>query len=94
MRILFLTSMVCLLCMSCASAKREDFTDFQEAPLLGMIYDAQNSPVSGVSIAIDGTATAESDIEGRFLIPRLSRGAILFGPRRMASNRSISSWHS
>lgn len=39
-----------------------------------MIYDAQNVPVQSVIIKVDGEIIAQSDIEGRLLLPSLARG--------------------
>ena len=63
-----------LLAASCATQKEADPLSFDKAPLLGMIYDADNQPCAGVQLAVDGTDGPMSDIRGRFVVPDLSRG--------------------
>jgi len=59
---------------SCMSAGAANLHEFSEAPLFGMIYDQDNRPVANVKLQVDGKPVAESDLNGRFLIPRLARG--------------------
>lgn len=66
---------VALALASCATTKSATVRQFTAAPLYGMIYDKSNRPVSGVSVAVDGKRVAQSDVNGRFVVPRLSRGA-------------------
>ena len=49
-------------------------TEFEAAPLLGMIYDAEGSPVAGARVRIDEEEELLSDINGRFFIPSVTRG--------------------
>jgi len=62
-----------VLCSSCATG-RDDYREFDNAPLFGMIYDNDNQPCSGVAIAVDGNESSVSDINGRFIIADLTRG--------------------
>lgn len=71
-----------VLLASCATAgKRDDPAAFDAAPLLGMVYDAEGSPVQGVRITLDGKDAAESDLSGRFIVSGVTRGAHRFGAR-------------
>ncbi len=45
-----------------------------EFPLLGMVYDADNQPVPGAWIIVDDRRRLRTDINGRFMIPRLPPG--------------------
>jgi tetratricopeptide (TPR) repeat protein len=67
---LFLT----VLLASCVSTKNAKLDDFTEAPLFGMVYDHDNRPVTKVDIQVDGKSVAESDLNGRFVIPQLAKG--------------------
>ena len=49
-------------------------TEFETAPLLGMIYDAEGTPVHNAAITIDEKNGPTSDINGRFMLPDLDRG--------------------
>ncbi len=60
---------------SCVSAKAADPRAFESAPLFGMIYDHGNRPVAAAALSVDGKPGPESDLTGRFVIPRLSKGA-------------------
>lgn len=57
---------------SCAS--RKGIIGFSNAPLFGMVYDYENQPCPEAQISIDGMRRAATDINGRFVIQRLSRG--------------------
>lgn len=47
---------------------------FDSAPLFGMIYDADNRPVSGARVTVGEEQTFESGVMGRVVIPDLPRG--------------------
>jgi len=59
----------------CRTLSREEPFRFERAPLFGMIYDRNNTPCPGVSISVDGQEAFTSDINGRFVLPDLPRGA-------------------
>jgi len=65
---------VLTLLSACASAQMKDPRAFMDAPLFGMIYDHDNLPVPNVVLTINGKSVAESDLTGRFVIPRLLKG--------------------
>ena len=56
------------------STKLPPPTEFEKAPLLGMIYDAEGTPVHNAHITIDEKKGPTSDINGRFMLPDLERG--------------------
>ncbi|HEQ72070.1 MAG TPA: hypothetical protein ENN69_06235, partial [Spirochaetia bacterium] len=77
-RRLFLITMMVLIpaaafvsCRSFLNTKE----DFKNADLHGMIYDAHNQMCSGVQLLIDGTRGPLTDVNGRFTIYDLSKGA-------------------
>lgn len=79
----FMAIMSAVLLSSCATTgKRDDPAAFDAAPLLGMAYDSEGSPVQGVRIALDGIDAAESDLSGRFVVSGVTRGAHIFGAAR------------
>ena len=65
---------IILLILPGCATKLDSVTEFESAPLFGMIYDMQNVPVQGVILRIDGDIVAQSDIEGRFLLPSVIKG--------------------
>lgn len=65
----------CSLLASCATASNQDPLKFETAPLFGMIYDLDNKACGGISLVLDGTQKAGSDIDGRFVLVALKRGA-------------------
>jgi hypothetical protein len=48
--------------------------NFLVAPLEGKIFDYDNTPCSEVQIFIDKNSVTSSDINGRFVIPNLTKG--------------------
>ena len=46
----------------------------EKAIMYGMIYDFDNTPVSGVSVFINNKKIADSDIQGRFIIDNMESG--------------------
>ena len=63
-----------LACISCITEK-DDYREFGTAPLFGMVYDRDNQPCSNVHISVDGEERSISDINGRFIIAKLSKGS-------------------
>lgn len=63
-----------LVLASCATASNQDPLHFDSAPLFGMIYDLDNRPCVGISLTLDGTQKATSDIDGRFVLLALKPG--------------------
>lgn len=61
--------------MSCLTA--QDPLRFEYAPLFGMIYDADNAPVAGATVTVNGERGFESGVMGRVVIPDLVRGTHL-----------------
>jgi hypothetical protein len=66
---------------SCSTWK--DPSDFESAPLYGMVYDERKQPCSGVEIRIDRPSNVYlrsiTDVNGRFMAPHVRRGKhILF----------------
>ena len=60
---------------SCSTVKKaENPLSFDAAPLFGMACDTEGDPVAALSIVIDGVPAAESDINGRFIVPSLVKG--------------------
>jgi tetratricopeptide (TPR) repeat protein len=42
--------------------------------MYAMIYDYDNSPVTGVTVWLDGKKTVDSDIQGRFILEKMKKG--------------------
>ena len=63
-----------LLLASCATASNQNPLHFESAPLFGMIYDLDNKACAGISLTLDGTQKATSDIDGRFVLLALKPG--------------------
>jgi len=60
------------LLVSCKTGKGVKLTN--EGLMYAMIYDFDNTPVSGVTVYIDGIKNADSDIQGRFILDMVKRG--------------------
>lgn len=65
--------LVCTLLAGCLT-EEESSTDFEEAPLFGMVYDFRGQPTSGATVIIDSATKTQTDINGRFVIHQLSKG--------------------
>ncbi len=65
---------VVVLASSCRSVDNADLRQFTEAPLFGMVYDSESSPVAGALVVFDEEKSAETDINGRVLFSKVSRG--------------------
>jgi tetratricopeptide (TPR) repeat protein len=50
------------------------FVNLSEAPLFGMIYDSESSPVVGAMVVLDDEKSVKTDINGRVLFSAVSRG--------------------
>lgn len=61
---------------SCLTAR--DPLAFDYAPLFGMIYDAENEPVSAAVIIVNDVDRYQSGVMGRVVIPDLQRGTHRF----------------
>jgi len=58
----------------CKSVDDGGFSQFDEAPLFGMIYDSESSPVDGALVVLDDGESSQTDINGRVLFGSVSRG--------------------
>lgn len=59
---------------SCRSVDNGSSIQFDEAPLFGMIYDSESSPVVGAVVVIDDDKSFQTDINGRVLFSTVLRG--------------------
>ncbi len=66
--------LIITLVSSCKSVDDGAFSQFSEAPLFGMIYDSESSPVVGALVVLDDEKSAKTDINGRVLFSAVSRG--------------------
>ena len=66
--------LIIVLISSCKSLDDGDFSHFDEAPLFGMIYDSESSPVTGAVVVLDDKKSSQSDINGRVLFSAVSQG--------------------
>jgi tetratricopeptide (TPR) repeat protein len=55
-------------CMSLGDIK------FDNAPLMGMVYDTENLPCQGAAILLDGWEKGQTDVNGRFVLADVGRG--------------------
>ncbi len=60
---------------SCQSFRERKLAEFNQAPLFGMVYDYEQKPVPAAQLLVDGRRGPQTDINGRFVIEALSRGA-------------------
>ena len=67
-------SLALLLFFSCATRKPQDLSDFESAPMYGMVYDYENQACADTLIIINEERETRSDINGRFIITDLLRG--------------------
>ncbi len=72
-RFFFMIAIIIATLSGCAT-KLPIMTEFDKAPLFGMIYDADGVPVHNASVLINGETGPLTDINGRFVIPNLPRG--------------------
>lgn len=72
---LIVTAILIFGATSCKTDAFRDPTAFDSAPLLGMVYDADNRPVSGAQLVIDGEDGPQTGVNGRLVIPDLERGS-------------------
>ncbi|RKX82523.1 MAG: hypothetical protein DRP58_10175 [Spirochaetes bacterium] len=66
--------LIIALISSCKSIDDGDFSHFDEAPLFGMIYDSESSPVTGAVVVLDDKKSSQTDINGRVLFSAVSQG--------------------
>ena len=66
--------LIFVLFLSCKSMDENTVIQFSKAPLLGMIYDSDSSPVVGAMIVLDDEKSAQTDINGRVLFSEVSSG--------------------
>ncbi len=62
----------------CTSSGTPQSSNFTKAPLLGIVYTMEGTPLVGVEICVDDTVTALSDTGGRFVIPPAEKGVHYF----------------
>ena len=67
---LLLAASLLFSCQSNKAIKRASKDGFMYA----MIYDYDGTPVAGVAVHLNGRKTAESDVQGRFVLDRTNRG--------------------
>ena len=67
-------SLALLLFFSCATRKPQNLSDFESAPMYGMVYDYENQACADTLIIINEERETRSDINGRFIITDLLRG--------------------
>jgi tetratricopeptide (TPR) repeat protein len=60
--------------LSCKTAGDLNPSDFQKAPILGMIYGFDNLPIDDAEIVLDDSVRVRTDIHGRFIIDKVARG--------------------
>lgn len=66
--------LIIILVSGCKSIDDGSFNRFIEAPLFGMIYDSESSPVASAMVVLDDEKSAKTDINGRVLFSAVSRG--------------------
>ena len=64
-----------ILLLCCKTVSTENQFRFESAPLFGMIYDLDNKACPGVSLQLDGGQKTSTDINGRFVLAAVKRGA-------------------
>jgi hypothetical protein len=71
---IYILLLIITLVSSCKSVDNDGFSQFDEAPLFGMIYDSESSPVVGALVVFDDIKSSQTDINGRILFGAVSRG--------------------
>ncbi len=74
MKIPYTVLILVLILYGCVSTGNDGPFQPAEAPLMGMIYDTENNPVTGAEVIMDGTNTALSDINGNVILYRVTKG--------------------
>jgi len=64
-----------LLLFNCMACESFNPAYFNTAPLLGVVYDGTSLGVQGFKITLDDTVCVYTDINGKFIVPELSKGA-------------------
>jgi tetratricopeptide (TPR) repeat protein len=75
--LVFSVLLVTILSVSSCATEKNSLVDFDEAPLMGMVYDYENLACADTLIIIDGKERTRSDINGRFIIDNLTQGTHL-----------------
>jgi len=73
-RYIYSLLLIIILVSSCNSIDDGSFSLFNEAPLFGMIYDSESSPVVSAFVVLDDEKFSQTDINGRVLFRAVSRG--------------------
>ncbi len=73
-RYIYSLLLIITLVSGCKSVDAGGFSQFSEAPLFGMIYDSESSPVVGARVLLDDEKYSQTDINGRVLFSAVSRG--------------------
>lgn len=73
-RYIYSLLLIITLIFSCKSMDDGGFSQFDEAPLFGMIYDSESSPVVGALVVLDDEKFVKTDINGRVLFSAVSQG--------------------
>ncbi|MCK5153878.1 MAG: carboxypeptidase regulatory-like domain-containing protein [Spirochaetales bacterium] len=73
-RYIYSLLLIIILISGCKSVDDGGFSHFDEAPLFGMIYDSESSPVTGAVVVLDGEKSSKTDINGRVLFSAVSQG--------------------
>ncbi len=66
--------LIIVLIFSCRSIDDSGFSPFSEAPLFGIFYDSESSPVVGAEVVLDNGNPVITDINGRVLFSQVSCG--------------------
>lgn len=72
-KLLYILLLGIALLISCQSNKSINRIS-DEGIMYAMIYDFDNTPVSGVAVYIDEKKVADSDIQGRFILDNMKKG--------------------
>ena len=73
-RLFMVTLAVAALC-ACVSDGDYVAGDFEAAPLFGMVYDLGGKPCVNAAISLDEETTAQTDINGRFVLQSVTKGS-------------------
>lgn len=73
-KFIFCILVVLTIISGCKSIDNDSFNQFEQAPLFGMIYNSESSPVAGAVVVLDDVKSSQTDINGRVLFGEVSRG--------------------
>jgi len=71
---IYILLLIIAMVSSCKSVDNGAFSQFDEAPLFGMIYDSESSPVASAIVVLDDEKSVKTDINGRVLFGAVSQG--------------------